>query len=75
MRVLRWWENRSSLFRATVYFFMQIGGLFMAIAGGKLGAVAAVILYSAGWLSRHTQNPKAGNILDPERHPVMDYHD
>lgn len=74
-KILLWWENRSSLIRALVYTVNMVAGLFLILAGKEIGVIGGILLYCTGWLSRHTQNPKAGNILDSERHPVMDYHD
>jgi len=75
LKILKWWENRSSLIRALVYTVNMVAGLFLILTGGELGVIGGVLLYCTGWMSRHTQNPKAGNILDPGRHPVMEYHD
>lgn len=75
MDFLKWWEQRSSLVRAGVYTVSMLSGGLAALYGGKPGVIGAVLLYMTGWLSRHTQNPEAANLLDPDRHQVMDYHD
>lgn len=69
-----WYERRTPLLHALVGTILPISGLFLSLIGGKIGAFGAILAYMAGYHSRHTQDPNAGNFLNPEKHPRSYFH-
>ena len=75
MKLLEWFEQLPAPLTAFVSVILSVGGLFLAIIGGDVGAAGAVIAYTAGWLSRHLALPRAHPYLEEGKHGKSYFHE